>query len=305
MINAAADTTSRAYLQARRLELDRHPAPPAGDEVHAGGIFYETQKGDSLHAIAREHSQAYHMSITPQALVNSNQGVLRDGLQPGDRLVVPGLVPRTDAFIHGLHPRLEEVAGELQHRVASGQTLSGIARHYARTEGLALDATALHAANRELIGPDADTIQAGQVLRIPGVTFHSPAASLPTLRALDSDIVASLARRVQHEDGSVENVTIAKLVADTGGAVYAGRSADAAVQQLHEAVAEGDRGTSALIQARGGAFWIVPVGYEPAGEVPPYAQLLSDAFRSESRSLLAMGQRNFVAGGVTVRRYDE
>src|SRR4051812_14671424 len=77
-------------LQARRLELHEHPAPPAGLEVHANGLVHEAQRGDTVGAIARDYSQAYHMDITAAQLRAANVTALGNGIQTGELLRIPG-----------------------------------------------------------------------------------------------------------------------------------------------------------------------------------------------------------------------
>ncbi len=103
-------------VHARRLELREHPTPPAGAEVHAGGVFHEVQRGDGVIAIAREYSQAYHMGISQRQLEQANVAALRDGLQPGERLVIPGLQQRFDSMFLARNPGLSRVGDELGMR---------------------------------------------------------------------------------------------------------------------------------------------------------------------------------------------
>lgn len=299
------DTTARAMVHARRLELDRHPAPPAGDEVHAGGIFYETQTGDGLTAIAREHSQAYHMNVSVSQLQGANRRALADGLQAGELLVIPGLVPRTDSFFLGAHPQLREQAGQLRHFVGSGQTLTGIARHYASTEGLAVTAQKLHDANRDILGNDPDRVPVGTAIRIPGVTTRSPEVSMPTISQLDQDVVASRVVRVQHRDGSVDEVTVARAKAVGSHATYAGRNREAAVREARTALANGTtQGNHVSVnQTKDGAYWIVPLRWEPAQQTAPSDRVLSAATRADHLSTVATATLTN-AGTTPTRRYD-
>lgn len=304
--NHMIDVTARAMVHARRLELDRHPTPPAGDEVHTDGIYYQAQQGDGLTAIAREHSNAYHMDLSVTQLQASNQRALADGLQADELLIIPNLVPRTDTFFLGAHPRLTEQAGQLRHVIGEGQTLTSIARHYATTDGLALTAANIHDANRDILGPNPDVIPAGAGIRIPGITTRSPEVSMQSLSDLDQDVVASRVKRVQHRNGSVEEVTVSKGVAVGSHAVHAGFSRDAAVREARASVADGSvHGASdvSVNQTRDGAYWIVPLRWEPVEELASGDRVLSSATRSDDRSLIATADAA-APGVVNLRRYD-
>ncbi len=59
--------------------------------------------------------------------------------------------------------------GHFIHKVQAGDTLSSIARSYARTLGMNVTANSLYDANKAEIGPDPNVLNVHQALRIPGL----------------------------------------------------------------------------------------------------------------------------------------
>jgi LysM repeat protein len=116
---------------------------------HAGhpAARYAVQPGDTLSAIATRLALPGGwpaLYAANRKAIGPNPGLIR----PGTRLRLPPL--RVPA----------------RYRVATGDTLSGIAARYAVRGGW----PALYAANRKAIGPNPDTIDPGTVLRLPQPT---------------------------------------------------------------------------------------------------------------------------------------
>jgi LysM repeat protein len=120
------------------------PARPDVAAARPGGATYVVQPGDTLSGIAA----ALGTRGGWPALYAANRQVIGpdpDAIRPGTALALPGQT------------------APARYAVAAGDTLSGIAAALATPGGW----PALYAANRHVIGPDPDTIQAGTVLTIP------------------------------------------------------------------------------------------------------------------------------------------
>lgn len=297
---------SVAMVHGRRLELREHPAPPAGAEVHAGGVFHEVQRGDGTIAIAREYSQAYHMDISQRQLEQANVAALRDGLQPGERLVVPGLAERFDAMFLARNPGLSRVGDTLAHTVVRGDTLSNLARKYNDANDTRLTWQQLYSANKSTIGSNPDRIKVGQRLAIPGITAASPKATLQTVSELDQDVVLTRTGRLRHEDGTIGSTDVMYYKAD-GSHAEAFLSLDQAVGAARTRLGNDTARSNplAIVQTRDGAFQLVPLRGEESGTGDDSTTTLSLAYRANDRGVIAVADKRWDTGAVEVRRYDQ
>ncbi len=127
---AATGQEAAAVASARAADPEPEPEP-AQPRTH------EVASGENFTVIARRYGVAL------QALQRANPGISSRGLQPGDELTIPspGDAPAT-----------------LEHRVASGENLTVIARRY----GVSL--RALQDANP---GVDSRSLQPGDVVTVP------------------------------------------------------------------------------------------------------------------------------------------
>lgn len=294
-----------AMLHARRLELQDHPAPPAGAEVHRGGIFHEVQRGDGAMAIARDYSRQFHMDVSASDLRRANEAAFADGLQPGEKLTIPGLAERTDTMFMAENPGLAQVGDRLLHTVRRGETLSAIARSYNEANDTRISWQQLHAANRRTIGADPDVIRAGQQLAIPGITAASPKATLQDLAELDQDVVATRTARVKHEAGGVSTIDVIRFHADASHA-EGHDSLYAAIRHARTALLQDSARSNpiAIVQTRDGAYNTVPLRGEEASEnLDDSDRTLSLAYRSDERGLMAIVEER-TPGSAEVRRYD-
>jgi LysM repeat protein len=294
-----------AMAPARRLELHDHPAPPAGAEVHADGIWHEVQRGDGVQAIARDYSRAYHMDISASQLTSANAAKLSDGLQPGELLRIPGLAARFDTMILARNPHLSRVGDRLVHTVQSGDTLSKLAREYNEANGTRVTWQQIYAANKATIGADPSRIRPGQQLVIPGISTASAKATLQGLTELDTDQVLTRTARVRHFDGSVDTIDVVAFRADaTHATSYSTASAalSAARTKLGSPSASGPL---AVMQTRDGAYAVVPLrGTEQSDNLDDSDRTLSLAYRSDDRGVIAVVDRRRDTGAIETRRYD-
>lgn len=298
---AISSTTAAITREQRVAHLHEHPAAPPGLEVHAGGLRHEVQRGDSAWAIARDYSQAYHMDVTPSQLHRANGAAFRDGLQPGELLVVPGLQARFDAAIgaeaHG--------TPAVRHTVRSGDTLSNIARRYSEAAGGALTWQQVYAENRERIGADPHRIVPGQVLRIPGTGSEAPkVAPLQTLSELDQDVVLTRVARIRHEAGGIEQQDVMDFRTDGSHAERHASVADA-IRSARASLASTESRSNpiAVVQVRDGSAWTVPVRGEESPYLDDSTQTLSLAYRAGEREVVAVVDKPWDRP-VTVRRFD-
>jgi LysM repeat protein len=294
-----------AMVHARRIELHEHPAPPAGAEVHSNGIFHEVQRGDGLIAIAREYSQAYHMDISATQLRAANPAALADGLQPGELLKVPGLQQRFDTMFLADNPNLSRVGDRLVYTVASGDTLSAIARRSNETNGTRLTWQQVYAANKATIGADPGRIRPGQQLVLPGITTASPKATLQTLPELDRDVVLTRTARVLHEAGGVESIDVMRFSADAAHATTHASVDDAVTAARTALRSDSANSPMAVVQVRNGSFQLVPlVGSEASDNLDDSDRTLSLAYRANDAGLVAVVDERWDTGAISVRRYD-
>jgi LysM repeat protein len=157
---------NRIYV-GQRLKLV--PSVPAAPATHV------VKHGENLTWIARQHGTSVAALAAINALANPS-------------LIRPGLVlqlPTAGAAQPDAPPA--KASPSTSHRVAYGETLSGIAAHYRTTVARIMDANHL---------TNASYIRAGQVLTIPG----SSAASPPAASAATA-LPASMADRVAARDG--------------------------------------------------------------------------------------------------------
>lgn len=298
---AISSTTAAITREQRLAHLHEHPAAPPGLEVHAGGLRHEVQHGDSAWAIARDYSQAYHLGVSPGALQRANPTAFRDGLQPGELLVVPGLQARFDAAIGAARP----ASGAIVHTVASDDTLSKIARRYAEAAGGSLTWQQLYAENRETIGPDPDLIMPGQALRIPGTGESRRVEPLLTLGELDQEGLITRVGRVRHEAGGIEQQDVVYFRADASHAQQHASVADA-VRAARTALTTGEARSNpiAVVQVRDGSTWTVPVSGEESPYLDDSTQTLSLAWRADEREVVAVVEKQWDRP-VAVRRFDQ
>ena len=294
-ISAATATITR---EQRLAHLHEHPTAPPGLEVHAGGLRHEVQRGDSAWGIARDYSQAYHMDVSPTALQQANAAAFRDGLQPGELLVVPGLQARFDAFIGA------GTGADVSHTVRRGDTLASIARRYAADAGGSLTWQQVYAANRDVIGPNPDRIRPGQVLRIPNTGDTASVAPLQTLWQLDQDVVLTRVGRIRHETGAIEQQDVMYFRADASHAERHASVADA-IRAARTAVGGGQARSNpiAVVQVRDGSAWTVPVRGEESPYLDDSTSTLSLAYRAGEREVVAVVEKPYERP-VTVRRFD-
>ncbi len=303
MVISAAGTPAPITRDQRLVELHRHPAPPPGLEVHAAGLRHEAQAGDSAWGIARDYSQAYHMDVDPGTLMRANRRAFSDGLQPGERLRIPGLQARFDAAIAA------EGGGStppVTHVVQRGDTLASIARRYADQAGGSLTWQQVFDANREVVGSDPDVIRPGQQLTIPGTGIDGFAVPpLQSLPELDGDVVLTRTGRVRHEAGGIEQLDVVRYRADASHAQQH-ESVGQAIRSARMALADGGDARSnpiAIVQVRDGSAWTVPVRGEESPFLDDSDRTLSLAYRAGGREVVAVVDRPWEQP-VRTRRFD-
>lgn len=299
---AAVKDVARQF--ARKLEIDSHPAYPAGAEVHSDGIWHQVQKGDGWIAIAREYSQAFHMDISQKQLQAANPSV--SILHPGQLLEIPGLEARTDGMFDGGHPNLKLVGNELRHIVSSGNTLSNIAKDYSEANGLNLTWKDIFNVNKDVVGSDPNKIKPGQALRIPGITMADPKVTNRSISDMDGDQLLTRTSRVRHENGQVETLDIVAFHANGSHAERIGNNANDAVLAAKKALgSDAPRSWQyAVTQANDGAYWIVPLnGREISDNLDDSDKTLSLAYRADDREVSAIVTKDY-QGSIGVRRYD-
>jgi soluble lytic murein transglycosylase-like protein len=136
--------------------------------------------GEHLTGIAR------HYGTTIEAIVAANGIVNPSYIRAGQRLVIPGAVPAaapSPTPAPAVEPATPAPVAFRTHRVASGEHLTGIARHYGTT------IEAIVAANG-IVNPRY--IRVGQMLRIPTA---GAAPSAPASRPLPASMAARVAAR--------------------------------------------------------------------------------------------------------------
>lgn len=132
-------------------------APPLQDRPQQTDSFsYTVQPGDTLVGIALRYNLNLAELILTNDLANPNL------IFPGQELILPGAPPADNSS-------LPEIPASQFHTVGPGETLAQIAGQYGLTVG------ALALANNLV---NADLIQVGQTLRIPGGPPPAP-ATLP------------------------------------------------------------------------------------------------------------------------------
>ncbi|MGV3460978.1 MAG: LysM peptidoglycan-binding domain-containing protein [Flavobacterium sp.] len=110
--------------------------------------------GETLIGLSRKYN------TTVEAIIEANQKTLRRGLQAGQTLVIPGAhdTASAEAATPSANAEVVYTEGEtVEHHVASGETLTGLARRYNTT----IDAITENNKNKLKRG-----LQAGQVLSI-------------------------------------------------------------------------------------------------------------------------------------------
>lgn len=110
--------------------------------------------GETLHGLSRKYN------TTVEAITEANQKTLRRGLQAGQTLVIPGAqdIASAEAATPSVNAEVAYIDGEtVEHHVASGETLTGLARKYNTT----IDAITETNKNKLKRG-----LQAGQILNI-------------------------------------------------------------------------------------------------------------------------------------------
>lgn len=295
-----------AMVHARRLELREHPAPPAGAEVHAAGIFHEVQRGDGAIAIARDYSHAYHMDVSASKLQEANRTAFADGLQPGELLRIPGLAARFDTMFLARNPGLSQVGDRLVHTVRTDDTLSKLARRYNEANGTRVTWQQIYSANRATIGADPGLIRPGQQLVIPGISSASARATLQGVSELDQDHVLTRTARVQHEAGGVDTIDVIRYQAD-GSHAEAFDTFDAAAREARSRLGTDTARSNplAIVQTRDGAFQLVPLrGTEASENLDDSDRTLSLAYRADARGVLAVADERWDTGRVELRRFD-
>jgi murein DD-endopeptidase MepM/ murein hydrolase activator NlpD len=143
----------------------------ADSSASSGGITITVGPGDTVHAIARRYR------VSSAAIVRANHLTTAASIQAGQRLVIPGhrsafrpvaaAAPKTPVAASHPAPRS---APEGVHVVASGETLSSVARLYRHSRRSIAKANNI----------TADTkLKVGQQLTIPGVKPTHVAAANP------------------------------------------------------------------------------------------------------------------------------
>ena len=294
---------------ARRAELQQTDGQPAGLEVHRDGVFHEVQRGETLGGIVDVYSSSMGLDIGGSAEWRKyNADALKHGLKPGELLRVPWLDARMDssAFTknHTLHTSY--LATHLLHGTMRGDTFASVARQYRATEGLHLSSGQLRAANPRVTPNGNGVIKPGTDLRIPGITFAAPAVTNRSLIQLEGVDLLTLTSRIRHENGDVETVDTMQYVGDGAHAeqLAGGTARDAiALAQARLETQDPISRTYAVIQAKSGAHWIVPMVGREAGTGDDSTTTLSLAMRANEREVVAVVQRS-ADGIVTARRFD-
>lgn len=164
----------RIYVGQRlRLPRAQRAQPQHRD---AKPVRHVVGHGETLTGIAARYGS------TVSAIARANHLHNASYIRAGDRLVIPPGKAPAGHHKAGSHPTRQRAT--VHHRVALGETLSGIAVRYGTTTDAI--ARANHLA-------DASFIRAGEVLAIPG-------GSRPVRRARPGGVPASMAQRVAARD---------------------------------------------------------------------------------------------------------
>lgn len=164
--------TSGLGLALAVASVTQGAAPAAAEE-------YTVQPGDTVSHIA------LRTSSTVREIVAANGLDSRAYVRAGQRLVIPSAAPATPARPAAPAPAAPSPAAS--HRVAAGETVSGIAARYGTTVSAIVSANGLDA---------RAFIRAGQTLSIPGSSAAptpapAPAPAAPAAAATTSHRVAS------------------------------------------------------------------------------------------------------------------
>jgi len=175
--------------------------------TQVAGRSYLVKRGDTLSSIARRHG------VSQRALASANGIRKPSSLHVGRRLRIPGTVEReivADAA-ERRPPAARPAASTVHHTVKRGETMASIARRYG------VSTSALASANGVR---NANSLRAGQRLRIPGATRSAAAgaakaarASARTYTVRQGDTVSSIARR---HGVSVKDLLAANNLSRTG-----------------------------------------------------------------------------------------
>jgi len=141
------------------------PAPPPPPPPVAKKT-YKTQQGDSLATIAvkfyNDQNKWQPIYAANRATVGPDPNRLKVGLD----LVIPDLSAAGSATPSKTGAPTASAAGQQKHVVATGETLSSIAKKYYNSDSKA-NIDRIYQANKAKIGTDPDNIQVGMELVIP------------------------------------------------------------------------------------------------------------------------------------------
>jgi len=296
-----------ANKQLRMQQLSHFEFHPAGLEVHASGnVVHEVQPGDGWIAIARDYSKAFGMYVDWKQMRAANPQT-GGSLFPGQLVTVPGLEAQLDAIAIATHPSLHMVGNEMRHEVQPGETLSKIARHYARTEHLRLNFADIQNANEELFNvPAGNPLPVGMNLRIPGVSFDSPDVSGSDIAELADQQLFTRTMRMHRPDGTLDSVELETYTGNVAEGVSRGASRiDAlnAARWISGAEPVGGAAATAVVQTRDGHYWAVPLDLQVTNAPVGDGNYLSISMRSDNAAVIAIVEK-YEDGTTGERMYD-
>ena len=148
---APAGPASHVIASKQASVLKQAPTAPAATS-------YVVQSGDTLWGIARKHNSSVAAIANANGIKNTNY------LRIGQKLTIPGATQASTSSSSTSKPASTATTSTTRHVVASGETLSSIAKKYGTTSGALQQANSLSNPNR---------IYVGQVLTIGGASTSS------------------------------------------------------------------------------------------------------------------------------------
>ena len=148
---APAGPASHVIASKQASVLKQAPTAPAATS-------YVVQSGDTLWGIAQKHNSSVAAIANANGIKNTNY------LRIGQKLTIPGATQASTSSSSTSKPASTATTSTTRHVVASGETLSSIAKKYGTTSGALQQANSLSNPNR---------IYVGQVLTIGGASTSS------------------------------------------------------------------------------------------------------------------------------------